>query len=394
MDTRELKLPSPCAAHLITNLPELEALATRILASHEVAVDTESDSLYSYNEKICLVQFSLPEADYIVDPLTTYTLEPLADVFASSTVEKIFHGADYDLVSLKRGYGFHFASIFDTMIAARILGRKSIGLAAIVAEHLGLLMDKSMQRSDWGRRQLSPEQLTYACHDTRYLIALRDHLLGELRQAGREEEAREAFAGLALLEPRPRTFDPDAFWNVKGVRELDGIGQHIVRALCRWREDQARWEDRPVFKVMPDRSLVQIANARPATFDTLRQSHLLSSYQLTRYGRQVMDIITKARRETERLQPPRHRNGERPDETTLSIYEQLRSWRKERALARGVEPDVIASNDILMKLAAQRPQTMAELAGTAAFGPARRAEYGEEILAVISSPLPSRRKRG
>jgi ribonuclease D len=383
---------SPCAAHLITDLADLEALATRILASPDVAVDTESDSLYSYTEKICLVQFSLPDADYIIDPLTTYSLEPLAEVFASPNVEKVFHGADYDLVSLKRGYGFHFASIFDTMVAARILGRKSMGLAALVAEHLGLLMDKSMQRSDWGQRPLSPQQLAYACHDTRYLIALRDHLLGELREAHREAEARETFAALADLEPRPRAFDPDAFWNIKGVRELDNTGRHITRALCRWREDQARWEDRPVFKVMHDRTLVDVAVSKPATFDELRRSRALSSYQLTRYGHAVMDIVDKARRETELLQPARHRSNARPDEMTLTIYEHLRTWRKERAAARGVEPDVIASNDVLMKLASQRPETMADLEKIAALGAVRRAEYGEEILATIAN-LPDGRHR-
>jgi ribonuclease D len=240
----------PCAAHLVTDLPELEDLASKLLASPLIAVDTESDSLYSYTEKICLVQFSLPGADYIVDPLSIYSLEPLADVFASPTVEKIFHGADYDLVSLKRGYGFHFANIFDTMVAARILGRKSIGLAALAADYLGLRLDKTMQRSDWGHRPLSPQQLAYACHDTRYLMELRDRLLQELEEKGRLEEAREAFTDLAGLEPRSRPFDAEAFWNLKGARDLDPLGQRIVRALHRWREDQARWEDRPIFKVM------------------------------------------------------------------------------------------------------------------------------------------------
>jgi ribonuclease D len=394
-DTRDLPPASPCAAHFITDLPDLQELAARLLACPLVAVDTESDSLYSYSEKICLVQFSIPDADYIVDPLTTYSLEPLAEVFANPSIEKIFHGADYDLVSLKRGYGFHFANIFDTMIASRILGRKGIGLAALVAQHMGLAMDKSQQRSDWGRRPLTAEQLAYACLDTRYLIPLRDHLLGELRELGREQEAREAFADLANLDPRMRSFDPDAFWNVKGVRDLDVAGQHIMRALHRWREDQARSEDRPMFKVIHDRSLVEIASAKPATLDALRQSHLISSYQVTRYGRQIMDIVNKARRETEHLQPPsQRRGGARPDDVILDIYEHLRSWRKERALARGVEPDVIASNDLLMKMATLRPQTMADLEAIAGLGAWRRAEYGADILSVISSlDRPVRKRR-
>ncbi len=350
------------------------------------------------------MQFSLPGADYIVDPLSIYSLEPLAEVFASPQVEKIFHGADYDLVSLKRGYGFHFANIFDTMVAARILGRKSIGLAALVAEQLGLQLDKTMQRSDWGRRPLSPQQLAYACHDTRYLIELRARLLEELQQKGRVQEAREVFADLAGLEPRPRSFDADAFWNIKGVRELDVAGQRIVRALYRWREDQARWEDRPIFKVMHDHTMVELAVLRPTSYDSLRNGRALSSYQLTRYGHQIMDVINRARRDTEPLSPPRPRhNGLRPDEDTIKLYESLRTWRRERAEARGVEPDVIASNDVLMRLATQRPHTMDDLAAVDGLGAWRRGEYGPEILAVVTAhdapPQPAhrsgaRRRRG
>lgn len=330
------------------------------------------------------MQFSLPDADYIVDPLSTFSLEPLADVFASPAVEKIFHGADYDLVSLKRGYGFHFSSIFDTMVAARILGYKSIGLAALVAEHLGLHLDKTMQRSDWGQRPLSSGQLAYACQDTRYLFALRAHLLGELAEKNRIQEAQEAFADLASLEPKPRSFDADAFWNIKGVRDLDVTGQRIVRALHRWREDQARWEDRPSFKVMHDHTLVELAAANPAAPELLRRAHVLSTYQLTRYGHQVMEVIARARRETEPLAPPRPRNnGTRPDDETIGLYESLRTWRKERAQARGVEPDVIASNDVLMRVAMQRPRCLDDLAAVDGLGAWRRAEYGREILAVL-----------
>jgi superfamily II DNA helicase RecQ len=123
----------------------------------------------------------------------------------------------------------------------------------------------------------------------------------------------------------------------------------------------------------------------------LRHSRLLSSYQLTRYGHQIMEVVSKARRETEPLAPPRQRNsGMRPDEETISLYESLRAWRKERALARGVEPDVIASNDLLMRLAAQRPQTLADLEKIEGLGAWRRSEYGQDMLAVVSSQTDNR----
>jgi ribonuclease D len=393
-DSTELQIPSACKASLITTLPDLETLAERMMASPIVSVDTESDSLYSYTEKICLVQVSLPDEDYIIDPLTIFSLEPLADVFACAGVEKIFHGADYDLVSLKRQYGFHVANIFDTMVAARILGRKNTGLASLSADILGLKMDKTQQRSDWGKRPLSAEQLAYACHDTRYLLTLRGHLLTELHKVGREQEAREAFADLARVEPKPRAFDQDAFWNIKGVRDLDSAGQTIVSALYQWRDEQARWEDRPVFKTMNDRTLVALAENRPGSYDALRGSRILSSYQVTRYGHAVVDAMTKAQRSGERPRPPHNRNNRtRPDDLTLSLYERLRAWRRERAAQRGVEPDVITSNDVLMTIATRQPCASGELEDISGLGSWRRHEYGEEITALVVEFLSERGKK-
>jgi len=168
----------------------LHALCELLGAQTSVAVDTESDSLYSYFEKLCLVQFSTREADYIVDPLAL-SLAPLASFFADARIEKVFHAAEYDILCLKREYHFTFANIFDTMVAARILGWKQVGLGAILHERFGVTLNKKMQRADWGRRPLTTEQLAYAREDTHYLLALRDLQKAELEQRGHWEEARE-----------------------------------------------------------------------------------------------------------------------------------------------------------------------------------------------------------
>jgi ribonuclease D len=168
-----------------------ELLATQAL----VAVDTESDSLYSYFEKLCLVQFSTPDTDYIVDPLAL-SLDPLASIFADARIEKVFHAAEYDILCLKREYHFTFANIFDTMIAARILGWKHVGLGNILQERFGVTLNKKMQRADWGRRPLTAEQLAYAHADTHYLLALRSLQKAELLQRGHWEEACEEFERL------------------------------------------------------------------------------------------------------------------------------------------------------------------------------------------------------
>src|SRR5471030_370907 len=173
----------------------------RALASYPVvAVDTESNSLHAYRERVCLIQFSTPAADYIVDPIGLPDLNPLAPFFANPGQQKVFHAAEYDLICLRRDYNFEFTNIFDTMSAARTLGWPQVGLAAILDTHFGVKLSKKYQRADWKRRPLTPEQLNYARLDTHYLAALRDTQLEALTESGRLQEAHEEFARLA--QPR------------------------------------------------------------------------------------------------------------------------------------------------------------------------------------------------
>ena len=159
-------LPPPI---LVADEDSLDRLV-RDLASHPVvAVDTESNSLHAYRERVCLIQFSTPAADFIVDPIRLPDLSPLAPFFANPSQQKVFHAAEYDLICLRRDYQFEFTNIFDTMSAARTLGWPQVGLAAILDTHFGVKLNKKYQRADWRRRPLTPEQLDYARLDTHYL---------------------------------------------------------------------------------------------------------------------------------------------------------------------------------------------------------------------------------
>ena len=162
---------------LVADQDGLDRLVGALAAHPVVAVDTESNSLHAYRERVCLIQFSTPAADYIVDPIRLPDLGPLAPLFANPDQQKVFHAAEYDLICLRRDYRFEFANIFDTMSAARTLGWPQVGLAAILDTHFGVTMNKKYQRADWKRRPLTPEQLDYARLDTHYLVALRDRQL-------------------------------------------------------------------------------------------------------------------------------------------------------------------------------------------------------------------------
>ncbi|MFQ5612201.1 MAG: ribonuclease D [Anaerolineae bacterium] len=345
-----------------------------------VAVDTESDSLYSYYEKVCLLQFSIPGVDYLVDPLAA-NIKPLGDLFASGNVQKIFHAAEYDILSLKRDYGFEFANLFDTMVAARVVGWPQYGLGHLLNERFGVQPDKRFQRYNWGLRPLSQEALIYARLDTHYLHALREILLAELTAQNRVREASEAFQRLTQLEPSPRSFDPDGFWRIKGARRISPTAQAVLQALYIFRDKQARRSDRPPFKILTDSTLMHLARAQPQSPNELARVKGVSATHIRRFGQALLKVI----REGQEASPPDYPRSRapRPHNSTLRRYEALRRWRNQIASRRGVEPDVILLNNTLKAIAEEVPVSLKELDALELLGEWQLETYGQAILQVL-----------
>jgi ribonuclease D len=365
---------------LITQPIQLEALREQLHGQPAVAIDTESDSLYTYREKVCLIQISIPEADYLIDPLASIDLRPLAPFFAEPQVEKVFHASEYDVMCLRRDFGFTFNHLFDTMWAARILGWKRFGLGDILQEKFGITVDKKWQRHNWGIRPIEPAALTYAQYDTHYLLRLREVQLRELQQTDRLVEAREVFSDLAQAKSNGHEFTPDDVWSVKGVWDLDGRAQAILRQLVILRDREARRLNRPAFKVMGDKTLRELAMRAPRALDQLEGIEGMTTGQMHRYGPALLDAVARGRKDP--IPTPPHRP--QLDPLVSQRYESLRAWRKEVAARRGVEPDVIVSNAVLMEIAQRRPRTFEQLPDIPWFGPWRRQTYGPEILKVIT----------
>jgi ribonuclease D len=372
-------LPLPT---LVRSADALEEMLSRLMVELAVAVDTESNSLYAYNERVCLLQFSVPGEDYLVDPLAVEDLSPLGTLFGEPAVEKVFHAAEYDVMVLRRDFGFEFTSLFDTMIASRILGWPRYGLGALLEEHFGITTDKRMQRTNWGRRPLSPEQLEYAQLDTHFLLSLRDRLLAALSADGRLAEARAAFARVAQSEWTERAFDADGFWRIKGTRDLDDSGLAVLRALYIYREQRAQSLDRPPFKVLGDRVLLDMSRQCPRSLSELAHIRGLPRHLPPRERRRLLSIIGQGLRDDPPQKPDRA-SGDRPDEATFDRYEALRTWRKKRAQARGVEPDVVLSNRTLHILARRNPTSPEALAASGSLSDWERQEYGREIVALL-----------
>jgi ribonuclease D len=372
-------LPEPT---MVTSARGLEALLARLMAQPMVAVDTESNSLYAYHERVCLIQFSIPGEDCLLDPLAVKDLSPLGALFSDPKTEKIFHAAEYDVMVMRRDFGFTFHNLFDTMLASRIVGWPRYGLGSLLEEQFDIQTDKRMQRTNWGRRPLSRAELEYAQLDTHYLIELRSLLVEELAVKGRLTEARGAFERVTQSTWTARPFDPDGFWRLKGARDLDPTGQAVLRALYIYRDRRAQAMDRPPFKVFGDRVLIALSQARPRSLSALSQIKGIPRRLPIKGQKKLLSVIRRGMHD-DPPQRARRTNHHRWDEATQERYETLREWRKQRAGRRGVESDVILSNRALHVLARRHPSTIQALEDCDTLNDWERQEYGDEIIALL-----------
>ncbi|MDI6781448.1 MAG: HRDC domain-containing protein [bacterium] len=366
---------------------EIEMLLKRIEGETIIAVDTESDSLFSYFGKVCLLQISTLGMDYIIDPLAlsdTNGIALLGTIFADERVEKIFHAVQYDILCLRRDYQFEFNNIFDTMATARILGWKNTGLGNILQERFGIVLNKKMQRTNWGHRPLTAEQIDYASKDTHHLIALRNLQINELVRLGRLEEAYEEFDRLSRIQSTARCFNHDAYWKIKGAKDMDQVSLGVLRELFRFRDKQARKKNRPAFKVMSEHTMVFIATIQPRTTQELLLIHGVSHHIVQCYGQAILDAIDRGHAMPQTMPPSLPSSGQLPFDIKARMrVARLKDWRRKLAIARGVDTDIIVPNDALFAAARENPQTIESLAAASNLGAWKLKEYGQEMLEVL-----------
>jgi ribonuclease D len=363
---------------LIDTQAGLERLLPRLQAE-AVAVDAEMDSFYSYREKVCLLQFSTEGGDYLVDTLAGLDLSVLAGFFRDPRVIKVFHAGENDIPYLRHFFGFEVEGLFDTYLAARVLGYPRCSLAALLEQHFGVKLEKKYQMADWRLRPLPEGQARYARLDTRYLLQLSQILEGELVRAGRLEEARAEFARACRSEYVPRVFDPEGWARLPSVRELTGQGRAILRELYHWREGEARRRDVALFRVVGDRALVDLARRPPQSLQELQSRPGVGGY-----ARRLMEVLNRASSLPPIPLPRPGRPGGQPlPPDQEQAYQRLRHWRNQRAQERGVEADRVASNRLLRRLVEAAPRDLEALAAVPGMEPWRAREYGAEMLAVL-----------
>ncbi len=370
-------MPAPRA---IATDSELRALMPELAQQPFLAIDTEANSLHAYREQVCLIQLSTRTTDYLLDPLSIVDMDPLGDLLADRRMEKILHAAEYDLIGLRRDFGFIVHNIFDTMIAARVAGHSQVGLNNLLERFLGVKTDKRHQRDDWGRRPLSPDSLRYAQMDTHFLCMLRNDLYDELQALGRLEEARDAFAELDQVPTQGARFDPDGFWRIGKPEGLTLQQMAILREVYLLRETLAGQSDRPPFKVLGKEAMVALAKRAPDSRKELEKIRGLPRSLLRRNGEQLLKCIAAGRTAKAPAPPAR---AEKLEPTVRTRFLALREWRKQHARKRDLSADVIVSRSAMMTLAQRAPRTLEELATVPGMGPWRLQHYGPELLKLL-----------
>ncbi len=371
---------TPRPNHLVETTDAFHAALETLSRESRLGVDTEANSFFVYRERTCLVQVSTASADYIFDPQQV-DLTPFGEILADDRIEKIFHAAEFDVLSLRRDFGVVIRNLFDTSIAAKAVGRKKLGLAGLVEEILGLKIAKDEQRSDWGRRPLTREQIDYAFADTRHLISLSDVLKADVHSKGLWEEVSTDCSRMCLKEPKPREFDPESFEKHAGARKMDPVSRRVLRELFIAREERAKELDKPPFRIAGDDVLGELAVRKTVDPERLRGVPGLTPPVMARHGAHLLAAVERGLA-MEPL-PWVRRPYDGPDAAEEERYERLRTWRRRVAESRGVEVEVIAGNAVLKLLAKQQPRSVEELSAIAELDAYRRSRYGAEMLDAL-----------
>ena len=332
---------------MIDTQEKLSAFLPVVNAAAWLAIDTEADSLHAYPEKVCLIQISTTAGDRLVDPLAEMDINPFLDALAGR--ELIFHAADYDLRLLKKHHDFTPTEIFDTMLAARLLGEKHFGLGALVEKFLGIKLDKGPQKADWAQRPLTPRMEDYARNDTRYLKTLEEKLRAELTAKGRLAWHSESCARLIVESSVEPVIDPDEVWRIKGSTFLESPALAVLRELWHWREAEAIAASRPPFFVLSHETMIAVA---AAVAEQQPFEQMIPPRMHPRRRETLLAAVRAAQTVTPEQFPQKIRHhSQRPTEAEFKRFRDLEKVRNQHAHELQIDPTLIAPKSALGDLA-------------------------------------------
>ena len=359
-------------------------VAAALAADPVVAVDLEADSMYHFREKVCLLQLSGSAGSFVIDVLSVTDLSPLREIFESSRIRKVFHGADYDVRSLYRDFGISIHHLFDTQIAATFLGLAETGLESMVRRYFTAQLDKKYQKKDWSLRPLPDEMVAYAARDVLYLVNLAEELRRELAEKGRLAWVEEECDLLSRVRPAAADDSP-LFLRFKGAGRLDRRSLAVLEALLQLRMTLAERRDRPLFKIIGNASLMQLAQAKPSTSEEMTACRALSARQIQLYGPALMGAIREALHLPEARLPryPRRPAAAPVGSLVTDRMQALRVWRDRKANMLGLDPAVLFNKAQLFAIAQASPRRLKEIEDLPEIRRWQVDAFGRALLAVL-----------
>ena len=372
----------PC--EMITTPEALAGLVARIQDCDMVAIDLEADSMFHYQEKVCLIQLAAGNHTAVIDPLTVVDLSPLAPLCRNPAVCKVLHGADYDVRSLYRDFGITINNLFDTQLASMFLGYKETGLESVVGQHFGVDLDKKYQKKDWSQRPLPEEMIAYAACDVVFLVPLAKIIMRELKDKKRLAWVREECDLLSQVRPNDNNGMP-MFLKVKGAGRLASRQLATLESLLQIRKDIAVQKDRPLFKIISNATLIKLATQAPQTMAALKTSGILSDRQISMYGKLILAAILEADEIPNQDLPvyPR-RKSPRISPKVPGRVKAIREWRDKLADRLNLDPSLLLNRALIRDIAIHKPCTIEGLAAVPGIHNWQVESLGGNITEIIS----------
>ncbi len=340
---------------LIENDADLNKIVAELQREPVIGVDLEADSMFHYQEKVCLLQISTHTLHIVIDPLSVQDLSPLAPVFADTRIRKVFHGADYDIRSLYRDFGIEVHSLFDTQIAARFLGVRETGLASLLKMRFDVLCDKKYQKKDWSQRPLPAAMLKYAVQDICYLLSLADILERELMEKGLLFCVEEECERLSGVRPNSSRNKP-LFLSFKGAARLDPRSLAVLEKVLCFRDQVARRRDRPHFKVLGNNQIMEIARIKPVTKTDLTGIQGFSPKLIDHMGQSLIEKVMEGLSLPDEVLPVYPKKArQRLKSKEAARVKALKSWRERLSGKLGVDPALVCTSAQIQAIAIANP---------------------------------------
>ena len=338
---------------LLTSSDDLHKIVKDAASNKYISIDIEGNGFFRYPEFVCLIQLCVGEDIYLVDPLAIEDISSLGIVFADQKILKILHAGDYDIRSLNRDYGFSFTNVFDTSLAAGLLGSKKLGLDSVLKEYIDadVTKDKKLQRSDWTVRPLSKAARKYAADDVKYLFPAMQVMKEKLENLNRISWLAEECERLQSVTFNAKDEDT-AFLDVKGSKSLDGQALSVLQALYSIREDEAIGRDRPPFKIVGDSVLVAIATKPQADYSEIKGIGAWGRSSVSKRIRKIaVEALDKPPIERPRGKRIRRNNMSNKERERANVrLKELKEWRKSLGDAISVDPSLLWPTNSLNRL--------------------------------------------